>query len=184
MAKQQRWWNELPLGPSEKLRVRQDLTILTNLIPLIEEVEAELCRLSATERWADQVPYLVQRPRIGILIAMVLLSAIGDVTRFPSAKHLVGYAGLGASVHESRANLSHGSDYKAGETGTAYGYGRGSTDSRRTSSPFGRHNSSGSQHDWERTKRLWPLLANSWSWSGMSSPIMRQIAMQIQRRWH
>jgi transposase len=136
VAKQQRWWDELPLSPSEKLRVRQDLTVLTNLTPLIEEVEAELCRLSATERWADQVPYLVQRPRIGILIAMVLLSAIGDVTRFPSAKHLVGYAGLGASVHESRANLSHGSDYQAGETGTAYGYGRGSMDSRRTSSPL------------------------------------------------
>jgi transposase len=82
VAKQQRWWDELPLSPSEKLRVRQDLTVLTNLTPLIEEVEAELCRLSATERWADQVPYLVQRPRIGILIAMVLLSAIGDVTRF------------------------------------------------------------------------------------------------------
>ncbi|MBO0783711.1 MAG: IS110 family transposase [Ktedonobacteraceae bacterium] len=101
VAKQQGWWNVLPLSPSEKLRVRQDLTILTNLIPLIEEVEAELCRLSATERWADQVPYLVQLPGIGILIAMVLLSAIGDVTRFPSAKHLVGYAGLGASVHAS-----------------------------------------------------------------------------------
>jgi transposase len=32
---------------------------------------------------------------------MRVLAAIGDITRFPSAKHLVGYAGLGASVHES-----------------------------------------------------------------------------------
>ena len=29
------------------------------------------------------------------------LSAIGDITRFPTAKQLVGYAGLGASVHAS-----------------------------------------------------------------------------------
>src|SRR6476660_4622166 len=32
---------------------------------------------------------------------MTILSAIGDVTRFPSAKRLVGYAGLGAGVHDS-----------------------------------------------------------------------------------
>lgn len=32
---------------------------------------------------------------------MTLLSAIGDISRFPSAKQLVGYAGLGASVHAS-----------------------------------------------------------------------------------
>ncbi|WP_371864837.1 transposase [Dictyobacter aurantiacus] len=31
---------------------------------------------------------------------MCLLAAIGEITRFPSAKHLVGYAGLGTSVHQ------------------------------------------------------------------------------------
>ncbi|RLC64171.1 MAG: IS110 family transposase, partial [Chloroflexi bacterium] len=32
---------------------------------------------------------------------MTALSVIGDITRFPTAKHLVGYAGPGASVHDS-----------------------------------------------------------------------------------
>ena len=32
---------------------------------------------------------------------MPLLGALGDITRFASAKHLVGYAGLGARVHAS-----------------------------------------------------------------------------------
>lgn len=32
---------------------------------------------------------------------MSLLAASGDITRFPSAKKLGGYAGLGASVHAS-----------------------------------------------------------------------------------
>ena len=35
-----------------------------------------------------------------MLSAMTVLAAIGDITRFPSAKKLVGYAGLGASVHD------------------------------------------------------------------------------------
>jgi transposase len=47
------------------------------------------------------VPFLVQLPGLGVLSVMSILAAIGDITRFPSAKKLVGYAGLGASVHDS-----------------------------------------------------------------------------------
>jgi len=43
----------------------------------------------------------VQLPGIGLLTAMTILGAIGDVTRFGAAKQLVGYAGLGADVHAS-----------------------------------------------------------------------------------
>jgi hypothetical protein len=32
---------------------------------------------------------------------MTVLAAIGDISRFASAKHLVGYAGLGARIHAS-----------------------------------------------------------------------------------
>jgi len=32
---------------------------------------------------------------------MTILSAVGDITRFATAKKLVGYAGLGAGVHDS-----------------------------------------------------------------------------------
>ena len=45
--------------------------------------------------------YLVQLPGIGMLTAMTVLGAIGDISRFPSAKKLVGYAGLGARIHAS-----------------------------------------------------------------------------------
>ncbi len=80
---------------------------------------AELHRLSTTPPWDEQVPYLVQLPGFGLLTAMTVprpapacrpgqagasqggLAAIGDVTRFPTDKHLVGYAGLGAGVHDS-----------------------------------------------------------------------------------
>ena len=47
------------------------------------------------------MPFLVQLPGLGMLSVMRILAAIGDITRFPSAKKLVGYAGLGASVHDS-----------------------------------------------------------------------------------
>jgi hypothetical protein len=99
--KQRAWWADLDLSPTERLRVDQDVATLDHIVPQIAAVDAELRRLSTSERWAEQVPYLLQLPGIALLSAMTILSAIGDVTRFPSAKQLVGYAGLGAGVHDS-----------------------------------------------------------------------------------
>jgi transposase len=98
---QRAWWKQLDLTPVEKLRVQQDLTLLDSLDTLVAEAEAELRRLSTTDVWIEQVPFLVQLPGVGMLTAMFLLSAIGDISRFPSAKQLVGYAGLGARVYDS-----------------------------------------------------------------------------------
>jgi transposase len=95
------WWLGLSLTSSEKLRLRQDLILLDQLNPLITEVEDELNRLTLAEPWADQVPYLLQLPGIGLITAMTILSAIGQIDRFPTAKKLVGYAGLGAKAHSS-----------------------------------------------------------------------------------
>jgi transposase len=99
--KQREWWNELELSTTERLRVDHDLATLAHVKAQIETVDVELRRLSTSEEWAEQVPYLVQLPGIGLLTAMTLLGAVGDITRFGSAKQLVGYAGLGAGVHAS-----------------------------------------------------------------------------------
>lgn len=98
---QRDWWAKLDLSPSEKLRARQDLIILDQLAPLITEVDTEIGRLSLAEPWADQTPYLLQLPGIGLITAMTILGAIGEIERFPTAKKLVGYAGLGARIHAS-----------------------------------------------------------------------------------
>jgi transposase len=113
-AAQRSWWTALNLPASEKLRARQDLELLDHLEVPIAEVEAELCRLSTVEPWAAQIPFLVQLPGIGLLSAMVLLSAIGDIHRFPRAKQLVGYSGLGASVHASGQTYRTGRITKQG----------------------------------------------------------------------
>lgn len=95
------WWDRLSLSDSEKLRARHDLAVIDHISPLIEEVDEELARLSVGEPWADRVAFLVQLPGIGLLTAMTLLGAIGEITRFASAKKLVGYSGLGSRVYDS-----------------------------------------------------------------------------------
>ena len=99
--KNRSWWEGLCLSSVEKLRIRQDLALLDYLEPQIGEVDQELARLSTQPPWEAYTPYLLQLPGFGLINTMTVLSAIGDITRFPHAKKLVGYAGLGSSVHDS-----------------------------------------------------------------------------------
>lgn len=98
---QRAWWEGLSLSLTQQLHVRHDLAGLDQLAAQLAEVDAELYRLSCVAPWSDEVPYLLQLPGIGLLTAMTLLAAIGDVRRFPSAKKLVGYSGLGAGVYDT-----------------------------------------------------------------------------------
>jgi transposase len=99
--KNRSWWESLTLSPVEKLQAGQNLAMLDRLESLIAEVNQELARLSTTAPWSEHAPYLLQLPGFGLINAMTVLSAIGDISRFPSSKKLVGYAGLGGSVHDS-----------------------------------------------------------------------------------
>jgi transposase len=112
--KNRSWWEGLPLSQVEKLRIRQDLALLDHLAPQIVEVDQELTRLSTTSPWIEHTPYLLQLPGFGITNTMTILSAIGDITRFPNAKKLVGYSGLGSSVHDSGQTHQSGHITKQG----------------------------------------------------------------------
>jgi transposase len=99
--KNQAWWKSLSLSPVEKLHLQQNLALLEFLEPEVKTVDAELARLSTCEPWKEAVPYLIQLPGFGLIVSMTVLSAIGDIQRFPTSKQLVGYSGLGASLHQS-----------------------------------------------------------------------------------
>jgi len=66
------------------------------------------------EVWGKQAVRLLQLPGFGVVITMTVLSAIGEVTRFEGAKKLVGYAGLGAGVHDSGTTTRMGKITKEG----------------------------------------------------------------------
>jgi len=110
------WWFSLTLSPSEQLRVRHHLDTIARVSMQLEETERELTRLSADAQWIKQVTLLIQLPGIAMLNAMTILSAIGDIDRFPSAKKLVGYAGLGGKVHASGKTQRGGGITKQGRT--------------------------------------------------------------------
>ena len=108
------YWDNLNLPMVEKLRARHVTQEIELLTQQIKESEEAIAQLSVQEPWVKDVPYLVQLPGIGILTAMTILAAVGDISRFPNSKKLVGYAGLGARVYSSGETKKTGGITKQG----------------------------------------------------------------------
>ena len=110
-ADQRPWWLALPVGPLEKVRIQSDLATLDFAQEQVDQLEKHMAAWAAKDA---RVAILFQLSGIGLVTAVTLLSAIGDITRFPNAGNLVGYAGLGARVHDSGMTSHTGSITKAG----------------------------------------------------------------------
>ena len=96
------WWDaQKNISTLEKMQIRQELALLQEVEKLKTAVDEELQRQSTGSTWGKQALQLMQLPGVGYIVAMTVLSAIGDISRFESAKKLVGYAGIGAGVHDS-----------------------------------------------------------------------------------
>lgn len=108
------WWGEVDITASERLRVRHNLDTIAHVNEQIEEAEREMALLSASEQWIEEATLLIQLPGFGMVTAMTVLGAVGDIKRFPSAKKLVGYAGLGARIHASGKTHRSGGITKQG----------------------------------------------------------------------
>jgi hypothetical protein len=110
-ADQRPWWLELELSPTQKTSLRCDLEALDFAHQQVEHIETTLKALAAQD---ERLPRLVQLPGISLINALTILGAIGDIARFPSPRQLVGYAGLGAQVHDSGQTSRRGRITKTG----------------------------------------------------------------------
>jgi len=101
MLRDKGWWEAQAVSALEQIQIRQELAMLDEIEKHKNEVDAELGCQSLGEVWGKQAMRLLQLSGFGVIVSMTVLSAIGDVSRFASAKKLVGYSGLGAGVHDS-----------------------------------------------------------------------------------
>jgi transposase len=107
----QRELQRLPLSATPS-RIRDDYRAL---LPLLD---AQIRRLDAelVARWgADpRVQRLTTIPGVGPFIAIVLVLELGDIARFPSAKHVASYIGITPRVRASADRLRAGHISKEG----------------------------------------------------------------------
>jgi transposase len=105
------WWLGLDLSAIQLARIQIDLDTLSFAQAQIKALEDTIKTVAAQDQ---RVPLLIQLPGIGLITAMTLLAAIGDISRFPSPEQLVGYSGLGSRVHLSGLTRRTGHITKAG----------------------------------------------------------------------
>ena len=105
------WWLSLDLSPTEHIRIQSDLDTLDFAQTQIARLEEAILLIAIHD---ERALFLIQLPGVGLITAVTLLAAIGDEGRFPTAKHLVGYSGLGCRVHHSGLTHHSGRITKAG----------------------------------------------------------------------
>jgi transposase len=105
------WLNTLTLAEQYAYELRRYLTLLDTLTALIAEADQKIER-TVTDH--PQARLLTTIPAVKYVSALTIIAEIGDISRFPSAKKLMGYAGLVPSTYASGDVIRHGRITKQG----------------------------------------------------------------------
>jgi transposase len=101
------WW----LGRLEKMNLQSDLETLQFAEKQQARLQEEMTGIVAED---EEMGRLLHLAGFGVITTVTVYAAIGDIGRFVEAKKLVGYAGLGARVHDSGMTTRTGKITKAG----------------------------------------------------------------------
>jgi transposase len=95
---------ELPDGPRRRLD-----SLMSLICDCDREITATTREINARAKIDDRVKVLCQIRGIGRYTAMLVIAEVGEVTRFPTARHLCAWAGLAPTVRSSdgKARLGH-----------------------------------------------------------------------------
>ena len=105
------WIRNLKLPNIDKTILEMNLQRLQELETHIEALTSQIAKEAITK---PEVKFLMGFTGIDHYSAMLLASEIGDITRSPSAKKLVSYAGLAPGTRQSADKTIHGHIVKEG----------------------------------------------------------------------
>lgn len=112
-VKSRRFLTTVCVRPCYRLALDGYLRSLTHLTEEIQQVSQTITAQAAAD---PQAQLLCTMPGIGAYSALLILSEIGDVHRFPDSRHLCSYAGLVPSVHASGGKTRLGRLTKQGSS--------------------------------------------------------------------
>jgi transposase len=115
--------------------VAEAIAIIDELDRRIAPLDRELAPLAAAD---PRVVLLVTIPGIGELLGLTIAAEVGDVSRFASARKLVGYSGLAPRVRQSGKSERTGSLSKAGPRALRWAAVEAAQSAWRESNPWHR----------------------------------------------
>jgi transposase len=94
------WLRALELPEDERQTIAADLRRLDFCTGEQKLLDREIARIALE---SAEIRRLMTIPGVDMVSAATMVAVIGDVRRFPSSRHLVGYVGLDATVRQSGA---------------------------------------------------------------------------------
>jgi transposase len=95
------WQKDKTLSSLEQFQLELEMENLAYIEKQIERISKEVRKLGHQKPWAESMTYLMQLPGFGVITAMTVLAAIGDVQRFESPQKLASYSGLTPGLEQS-----------------------------------------------------------------------------------
>lgn len=109
------WLQTLELSATDRLMLDSELRQLDSVDQELLRLDRELVRIACDE---PRVKLLMTLPGVNYVVALGLLAALGDVSRFPDGDHAAAYLGLVPKTRQSGSKCYHGRITKAGNPQT------------------------------------------------------------------
>lgn len=95
------WQKDNVLSRVEQLQLAIEMENREYIEKQIEKIGKEVGMMSHQKPWAESMTYIMQLPGFGVITAMTVLAAIGDIGRFETPKKLGSYSGLTPGIEQS-----------------------------------------------------------------------------------
>lgn len=95
------WQTDERLSRMEQFQLSLEMENKVYIEKQIERISQEVRKMCHQKPWQENMTYLMQLPGFGVITAMTVLAAIGDIQRFETAKHLASYSGLTPGLEQS-----------------------------------------------------------------------------------
>jgi transposase len=95
------WQKDKRLSKLEQFQLELEMENRAYMEKQIQRISKHVTQMCHQKPWAESMTYLMQLPGFGVITAMSVLAAIGEIQRFPSARHLASYSGLTPGLEQS-----------------------------------------------------------------------------------
>ncbi len=95
------WQKDKILSGIEQFQLELEMENRAYIEKQLSRIGKEVTKMSHQKPWAEGMTYLMQLPGFGVIMAMTVLAAIGEIQRFETPQHLASYSGLTPGVEQS-----------------------------------------------------------------------------------
>ena len=95
------WQKDACLSGMEQFQLSLEMENKDYIEKQIERISQAVRKLCHQKPWVESMTYLMQLPGFGVITAMTVLAAIGEIERFETPKHLASYSGLTPGLEQS-----------------------------------------------------------------------------------